>query len=340
MVRFTRRGSARTPLSAVCVLMLGSALVAAESRPQAPKLVDAVSRGWIRPRLVWGRFAFSGIRPGLTTRVAQGDQSGETLAITASGQDFTALYRSAPSSPEDLVVEITAGSQLRIQRRPRGEADFAPVEFEQPDEGPLRLVVEQPCQKRVVRAPSLWHLLVKEPQACREHLIPLLTLLDGHSNLEGKANELESLLLRGAATGEPPDPTRWATLIEQLGDDRFARREAADRELRALGRVVLTYLRRLDRGRLDAEQQYRIERIVDHLSQDVTSDTVEDVAPWLAGDAVVWLDLLARDDESIRRLAAQRLKALLGEAIAVDPAADAATRAEQIERLRARIPGA
>jgi hypothetical protein len=145
--------------------------------------------------------------------------------------------------------------------------------------------------------------------------------------------------VRAAAEGDLPDPGRWAVLVEQLGDERFSRREAADRELRSLGRVVSIYLQQLDASQLDAEQHYRVRRILMALSARTDNDTPPEVAQWLAGDPVVWLAMLSRDDEPTRRLAAERLKALLDGPIAFDPAADAATRQGQIDELRLRISG-
>jgi hypothetical protein len=75
------------------------------------------------------------------------------------------------------------------------------------------------------------------------------------------------------------------------------------------------------------------------LAANMNNDLPPEIARWLAGDPVVWLALLARDDESTRRLAAERLEALLGEPISFDPAADPATRAEQIEQLRREVDG-
>jgi hypothetical protein len=57
----------------------------------------------------------------------------------------------------------------------------------------------------------------------------------------------------------------------------------------------------------------------------------------LANDPSVWLELLARPDPSIRHAAVQRLAALLGEPVRVDPAADPASQKPARDALRARI---
>ena len=58
------------------------------------------------------------------------------------------------------------------------------------------------------------------------------------------------------------------------------------------------------------------------------------MAVWLSGHEQTWLALLARDDESKRRIAAEKLASLVGEPVDFNPAADADTRRKQIEHLR------
>jgi hypothetical protein len=153
------------------------------------------------------------------------------------------------------------------------------------------------------------------------------------------AAAIETELFQAASVGRLPDRQRWAALVAQLADERFPRREAADRELRSAGRVVLSYLRGLELSRLDAEQQYRVRRIILSLSRQTGDDTAEGFAPQLSEDPDIWLAFLSRQEESTRRLAARQLAAILGEPIRFDPAADTATRKAQIEQLRARIHG-
>lgn len=312
---------------------------AAEAPPQpleAPKLVEATRRGWLRAGIVSGRVTFSATRLGNTNDTAKAGGREERLSISIAAEQFTASYeRSTPD--QRFLVEITGRDQLHVRHAPRGDAHWAPVDFRQTPDEPLRLTVGTEEQKEVYEAASLWHLLVTEPDACRKHLVPLLEVLDPQWDLDRTAEEVEAALLRAAAEGDLPDPRRWAALVEQLGDERFARREAADRALRALGRVVYTYLQQLDTSRLDAEQHYRVRRIVMALGARMDDDAPPEIATWLAGDPAIWLALLSRGDESARRLAAERLESLLGGPIPFDPAADAETRQKQIEALRARV---
>jgi hypothetical protein len=141
------------------------------------------------------------------------------------------------------------------------------------------------------------------------------------------------------AAAENPDAQKWSTLVEQLGDERFAVREAADRHLRDAGRAIVVFLERLDRNRLDAEQDYRIRRILQSLSSGKgADDTVERAAAWLSGDPEIWWALMRRDAEPTRRVAAKRLESLLGRPLAFDPAAPADVRGKQLEQIRLQLP--
>ncbi len=191
--------------------------------------------------------------------------------------------------------------------------------------------------QQVLRAPDFWQLWIARPEECRQHLIPLLEMLRPSWRLAETAGQMEKNLLRLAIADSASDRVRWAALLEQLADDRFANREAADRGLRAGGVAALGYLRQLDFKRLDAEQQFRVVRIIEALAPPDNADTAEQVARLLASEPAVWLALLGRPDLITRQAAARQLTMLLGETIPVDPAAEPGSQKDQREKLRTRI---
>ncbi len=330
----------RAALAVILKLALVVPAAAAEppKQPNTPMLADAIRQRWLRAGIVSGRIVFTGARLPNVNNARKDPGMTERLSIRVADAEVTADYEMS-TSDEELSVEVRGGSQLRIRRSPKGDSSLALVEFFQPVDKPLRLTLGSHDQQRVYQAASLWHLLIMERETCRQQLVPLLSVLNRQWDLAKTTEQVETALVQAAADGRLPDPGRWTALVEQLGDDRFSRREAADRELRAMGRVVFTYLQQLDPGELDAEQHYRIRRILMTLSASMDNDAPSAIAGWLAGDPAIWLAMLSREELATRRLAAQRLGALLGEPLPFDPEADATTRASQIEQLRARIPG-
>lgn len=243
-------------------------------------------------------------------------------------------------------VRITTdnGDHYLIQRTSTGDAPegvepVVPLTFEQYQGKPISLTVEYGGEPQSFAVSSIWHLMLAAPQAFREELVPLLELLRPDWNLIAISDEIENTLMHQARISRVNQQMHWSTLVQGLADDRFAVREAADRHLREAGPAVLPLLRRLDPEHLDAEQRFRIRRIINHLSAAESVDTADTVVAWLASDPATWLSLLERDDESLRNIAAEQLRLLLGREIDFDPAAEEAIRAKQVQRLRNSIPG-
>lgn len=301
-------------------------------------MLEYVRSGRLQFDVVLGRVRFGGTRFGNSTTRSTGADRTEELTTQVTGEGATLNYELSTAT-ETLSIQASADSSVRIRRARKGGSPVTPVDFVQAAGKPLSLTVGEGSDQRVYEAASFWHLLLAEPELSRRHLVPLLRLLVPDADPLKTAADVESELLRLAAAQPLPDRRIWAGLVEQLGDERFARRQRADRKLREAGPAVVSYLRGLDTGKLDAEQSFRVHRIIQSFSSNQAADTAEAVAEWLLPDVRVWLVLLGRDSQSTRRLAADRLALLLGEPVAFDPAAEPATRQKQIDRLRAKIGG-
>jgi hypothetical protein len=241
---------------------------------------------------------------------------------------------------ELLKVEVAGGGDdVHISRTPQGKSALLAVDFRQVPNEPMVLRLGTGAGQQVFGAADLWRLLIERPKECRQHLLPLLDMLRPGSKLAGTATEIEAKLLEGAAGPAVAERGRWAALVRQLGDDSFSNREAADRELRAGGDGATAYLRHLDQSRLDAEQRFRIRRILEAAAAQNGDDSPEQAAASLAGDPAVWLALLGRPELAARRAAVGQLAALLGEPIDVDPAAEPDSQKDKREQLRQRIEG-
>ena len=313
-------------------------------------LNQVIRTGLLQFRVVSGRVSLESSRTGNIQTANNFDKQQESLSIQADGGDTKMTY-TWTNGKQQLLIEVSNVSRIRIRYSGKGDDAQVPVEFNQPLQAKTVLTIGPEGNRQVCSAADIWHLFLAYPAETKRHLTPLLDLLHPNWRLAESAASAEAELLRVTGGDEASDKARWAesvkkaaderkrwaALVEQLGDESFAKRQVADRALRILDPAVLSYLQQLDFGRLDAEQQFRVHRIIEDISERLGDDSPEQVASWLAGDPSVWLALLARPDAAVRRQAARQLAAMLDGPIPVDPEADPSTQKTQLEQLRLRL---
>jgi len=344
--------SSKTIITALaCCLLLCCNAAFAQSMPKSTIVSQALRNGNLKLTVADGRISIPTDRFNtngslITPKSRRSSSSGrrESLQLRlVNGQPQLAYELS--TSKDKLTLGISRGNRILFKRVLTEEGKKAakrPLEFEfvQSPDAPLRLTLTAADdEKQVFTSESLWHMLLEHPEPFQQHVLPLLEILRPNWKLMETAAEAEKRLLEMAA-GRLPDHDRWEAMLVQLSDDSFARREEADRALRAGGDSALRFLRELEFRALDAEQQSRVRRIVRSMSAKKTDDNLDEIASMLVGDSGIWLVLLARDEQSTRETAAARLSAILGRSIDFDPAADQQTRQLQIERLRKRLKAA
>jgi hypothetical protein len=314
----------------------------------APGAVDAqqLLNQWVRSsgnrfriNLVGGRLVLRAPQFGNFESRTNSANVKELLRFRIENGQPAMLYEQTTAGQRLTINLTTSGDSVSIRREPREKSSVVAVEFTQSLKEKTSLTIGSGDRRQVFRASDLWRLLLAHPKQCQEHLCPLLEMLRPDWKLVELAAGVERSLLECARETAAAEHARLAALVEQLADDRFARREAADRALRTGGPAALRYLRRLDYGSLDAEQQFRIRRIIAALAGVHEDDSAEDAAASLTGDPLVWWLLLDRPEAATRRVAAEQLATLLGEPIQVDPAAEPSTQKQQREQLRTRIDG-
>lgn len=325
---------ARTGL-AVLLVLLAIGPAAQAQRPRRGGNFGGQLR-WVQFRIAGGRITATSPHFGRSmTSQSSGEGRHETLSISLA-DGVPVVHYELSSARELTSIHIANGSEVEVHREPRGESTDPPLAFTQLPGRQLTLTIGRGDDERQVHGPTLWHILLTEPEVGGEQLGPLLQLLNPDWKLAGTLAALEGALV----AGPPPrkaNQALWATLVQQLASDLYAQRQQADRKLRAAGPGLLPYLQLLDRGVLDAEQQWRIKRIVSSLEAENSDETPEGLASWLSWDPRTWLPLLERDDESIRRAAAERLAVLLDAPLEFDPAADVSLRRAQVAALRERF---
>ncbi|HUY35508.1 MAG TPA: hypothetical protein VMV69_22385 [Pirellulales bacterium] len=365
-----RRISVQT---AVLTAVLTIALVGFmdEATAQPPRMNAGLSYllGLFQLRVVAGRITVSGATSFQTHKGEfKTNDRHERLELTQAGAATTFHYESTTPQAQ-LTWDLLAGNEVRIRRLPRGVparktgaptrktgvpdqkvpdrksggADAKLVVFGQPAEGFLSLSVGEGYERKEYRGATIWHLFLAEPELCRNELAPLLQIMKPGWNLVERAQNYEMFLFRSADIQRQPSRGAWLRLVADLGHEKFSRRQAADRRLRIGGSELLPFLLSLDLDRLDAEQRFRVGAIMrsSAVKEDdagkVDDDTPNQIIRPLRDDPIVWIELLARDDEQKRRIAGKQLSRLLNEVIDFDPAAEADQRKKQIDALRRRV---
>jgi hypothetical protein len=323
----------RIPLTATILLLLCSVISWAEDRPTMPMLNTAIRSQWLQFNLLGGRINLQGPQIGpIETGPNTPTQKDHVSLHTENGEPAVAYEWL--NSKEQFTIDACGSSRLNLRRTIKDNQQETTVEFTQKPQGKTVLILGSDGKQQVFTADSLWHLFILYPKQAREHLPPLLQALQPNWKLAETADAIEKELLHSADNTLAMERSNWTRWVAQLGDENFAKRQAADRALRAANPALLVYLQQLDFDRLDAEQQFRVRRIIETISMRINNDSAEQVASWLSGDPAIWQALLNRPDVAIRRIAAGQLAAILEGPIPVDPEADPASQKTQFEQLR------
>jgi hypothetical protein len=257
----------------------------------------------------------------------------ENLSIDLSGE-FPSIDYAIISRKSRVQITISDGDRVIITCHPQAHSAVVPMRFEQIPSTRLLLRLGTDEKQREFRAETIWHLLIIEPEAASKHLLPLLEILRPDWPLRQQAAEVEELLIALAESYQPPNSQRLDQLIAQLGDDQFGRRQEAERNLRESGPAILPYLKGLASEQLDAEQRFRIRRIIRGFVAAAVEDEPAQVARRLQNDRAIWLALLSRPQRDKREAAARHLRKLLGREINFDPALEPDQSAPQAAALR------
>lgn len=341
-VRLTRPAIVLMRWSPIWLLMIAGLLErsprlrAEEPFRMAPALAGQLGR--VDCQVVGGRIKLTaqhiGGQMSSTFRGSGRVQESFTLDLTTV---WPRLDYQASASTFEIRVAASAGEQVAIQREPSQGTETAQVGFIQRPEGSVEFTWRKAQESIALEGRTLWHVWLAEPELCTNELLPLLKLLRPSWDLDKQAISVERALLAAAEQDWTARWPRWTELVAQLDDDQFTRRRAADRALRSAGMSVVPFLQNLEIARLEPEQRSRVRRIVANLQRFNDEDTPDRAALWLAGDPSIWLTLMARDDVSLRRIAAGELAEILGRSIEFDPAGELDLRAGQLAKLKAEV---
>ena len=325
-------------IAAVFIPLSAPAHALTEDLPETPILTNAFQTGWLQFGINGGRLTLDGSRGVNVATSSGGIKPRERLSVRMTGGDPMVEYE-LTAADQEMTIEMSSHNRFHLHRKPKDDSKVMPVEIEQPAQGAIVFRIGEKDHQQVYHFPGVWHLVVVEPELAKAARPSAAATSPARLGPEQDCRRDRVPLVAAATDHVVPDSRRWAQWVAQLGDPQFSKREVADRQLREAGRVVLSFLEQLDRNRLDAEQQFRVRRILAVVAESEGNDTPEQVAAWLAGDTAVWLAMLSRNDLATRKLATRQLGALLGSPIHFDPTADADVRRAQIGELRATLAG-
>ena len=327
------------PSAAVMCLLFASTLYG--QTPTGNSVLARYAHVQFKPEVLSGRIVGKHLRHG-RQRITQGEENLTVQSADAAGKMelvYDGMFAEGPLRGQKLkivmdnvgVLEIESGRDKGADGQNNGDY----MRFIQRPGEPISFAFADSGKHRTVRADTIWEILIAYPGACRRHLLPVLYKLRPGWGLLLEAQNVKSQLLQMAAEGSTAEQTHWQELVDQLGHDSYSRREAADRRLRAAGRRVAGFLRNLDKSSLDAEQRFRVSRIIREYTG--VEQAPREIAEELRDDAAIWLALAKSDKEPERITARAELQRLLKQTVAFDPSADPKIRDAQIEEIRKQI---
>ncbi|MCS7305495.1 MAG: hypothetical protein NZ602_10370 [Thermoguttaceae bacterium] len=312
-------------------------------RLEMPLMNEWIHAGIVQPRLAQGRVEWKAKwqpqRVFGTTRsriTSAGKRCSEQISLAGGGKNFNFSYKQE-NEKQMYSLSVDFYRCFQIQWKNLDPQSPWTIELIQKPKEPIVLKVSLPDSQRIWAASSLWHLAFEEPGTAEKYIIPLFSPFLPSVSLFSQRELLEQEMLSLARLPRSPDQSRWEALVAQLADDQYTRRQAADCALRQQGPAIVPFLRSLDWNRLDAEQRFRIRRILQELEPPEGLDSLTKVAHWLINDPEIWWILLDRPDLQTRQIAAQRLAQLLGESIPFDPEAPPELRQAQRQRLETKL---
>ena len=300
---------------------------------------DLIQRlNWVRFELVRGRIISRDTRQGQSrsatvTNAKQKSREEVTLKIVGGNPLFAYQYQ---DEKQKIQIELVNHNRLLIKRTPAAETNWTRVAFHQSEQGTISLVITEDQDSVTYVANHLWQLILKHPDPCRQHLYPLLKLLRADWQLDQWSEQVETNLVRLASFDAHPEYGQLQELIEQLSHPQFRRRQSADRQLRAMGQPVASYLSQLNTDRMTSEQRLRIRRICQSLNTR-GGDTPEGVTAWLLSSPRIWFIFMSRPDHDVRSIAYQQLVRLVQRKVVFNPAADPRERQLQLGRIESTI---
>ena len=170
----------------------------------------------------------------------------------------TATKADQPNDPKvEFALDISSEGRFTLRYSDKDQPEKC-FDLTQVPGQPISLSLPRADKPRVLRAPSIWHLLIIDDEDCGKQFLPMLESIRArlargpHSTARRRRigeNGRPCRKSRTASNGRPGS-INWAIRSLHQAD-------RADHNLRDVGPAVLGYLNRLNMSQLDAEQKSR-----------------------------------------------------------------------------------
>ena len=237
--------------------------------------------------------------------------------VTIAGDtDIPSVLYHAEDERKDIDIAVKNGNHVTMTQASH-DPHIPPVSFRQLPEGNIQLQIGRGDALQKYSATNIWHLLLREPEICQQHLLPLLDMLIADHHLMEDANQIEKGLWGKA--GQPHiSREEMRRLVIQMGNEEYDVRKHATDQWDGMGLRALPFLESVNVQTLNRDQSDSVLRVMRTIKEryrknpDVGSqkDTVERALLWLFEDPEVWSIFLQRADPKQQAIALRELQAM------------------------------
>ncbi|MDO4584266.1 MAG: hypothetical protein Q4D62_09205 [Planctomycetia bacterium] len=232
-----------------------------------------------------------------------------SLRIVCQGGTEIRFFWLDTKSSRYVQFSQLSGKPLRLEQGALTD-ELRETYLNQTEEKELDFEKPKTPDAEVFTAPTFWELVLCVPDS----MVSALDTVFQELSWTGLVKELQNLivesLIRNADKNVPlAEAAQW---VQQLGDEKYSLREKADRELRKLGNVLFVLVAKLDWNELDAEQQMRLQRMLQQIEVLRGVESLElFVLDWIQNPAI-WRQVQKSENPEFRDYATKKLQSLEG----------------------------
>ncbi len=215
------------------------------------------------------------------SKLADGRERTRSVSISTYRGKPTLQFRDS-GGDEDVQLSFKADRKVEIVQSVRRDVESYKLSYLQPAEGPVSLRVEFGDGRNAIdlKARSLWHLAMEEPNAFSDYMQPCLSRLEPGLQIARTISDVKDIMNNPLHHSDTQEIER---LIEQLDAELSSERYNAACQLESLGVVAEYRLRQSLSSSNSIQQASSIKRLLSTL-QPTGNDTPMRVAVWLSGE--------------------------------------------------------